>query len=73
MIAVPIYRAGAVHPSPPAPLPHGERGALLAVTAPSFPSPLEGEGGPAKPGRMRGVLLTHHNKGCWKGRRHDNA
>ncbi len=33
------------HPSPPAPLPQGERGALAETFASDSPSPLEGEGG----------------------------
>src|SRR5690606_9323333 len=52
------------HPPPPAPLPQGERGARIAKSEflpmgrPSYPSPLEGEGGlsPKAKGRMRGAL-----------------
>src|SRR5690348_10329970 len=46
-----FMRGGAVPLPPPVPLPQGERGRA----APSFPSPLVGEGGArAKRGRVRG-------------------
>ena len=52
--------ADAAPPSSPALLPPGEKGAVGDGSGGlhnlSFPSPLVGEGGPAKPGRMRGAL-----------------
>jgi cobaltochelatase CobN len=45
--------AGSAHPSPPSPLPQGERGALAGALAPVTPSPLVGEG--VLEGRMRGA------------------
>jgi cobaltochelatase CobN len=46
--------AGIAHLSPPTPLPQGERGAQ-EPKSPGYPSPLEGEGGPAEPGRKGGA------------------